>query len=275
MKPTIFMIHGSGAGKWTWEDFINYYEKKGYRCIAENLPYHGQLLLDGPDPRLARLSLLDYVKFLEDSINKLGKMDGPLIIMGHSMGGLLAQIISSHGFGEALVLLAPAPPHGINLTNNTLEETIGLLFENRANFEKSEKMPYEACCQFSFNRIPPSEWQRRYLQLGYESGRVALEVGFACLDPNKTSYVDQTCVTCPVLVLVGKEDRRVPPSVVCRIAEKYAPHSEYHEFENHAHWLLLEPQWEDVADHIHNWLESLRLKSSCLPAGATRSVQLP
>jgi len=63
-----------------------------------------------PDDRLGTTSLLDYA---EDIENEIRKLDAKPIIMGHSMGGLLAQILGSRGLARALVLLTPAAPAGI------------------------------------------------------------------------------------------------------------------------------------------------------------------
>ena len=60
---------------------------------------------------LGTTSLLDYAVDLEKEIKTL---ESPPIIMGHSMGGLLAQILGSRGLAKALVLLSPAAPAGIN-----------------------------------------------------------------------------------------------------------------------------------------------------------------
>ena len=52
----------------------------------------------------------------------------------------------------------------------------------------------------------------------YESGRAAFEIGFWLLDLGKASYVDESKVTCPVLVIAGAEDRITPASVVKKTA---------------------------------------------------------
>lgn len=65
-----------------------------------------------PDPRLGTTSLIQYAQDLENYIKGKGLNTKP-IIMGHSMGGLLAQILGARGVASALVLLTPAAPAGI------------------------------------------------------------------------------------------------------------------------------------------------------------------
>jgi pimeloyl-ACP methyl ester carboxylesterase len=70
--------------------------------------------------------------------------------------------------------------------------------------------------------------------------------------------VDPAAVTCPLLVLAGREDRVTPVRVVRAIARRYGARAEYRELENHAHWLVGEPGWEAIAHGIATWLEPFR-----------------
>ena len=110
MKETIFMIHGMWGGPWYWENYKNLLEKEGYRCITTTLRFHNMYPKEALNLQLGTTSLLDYVSDLEQEIKQLGVKP---IVMGHSMGGLLAQILGSRGLAKALVLLCPAPPAGI------------------------------------------------------------------------------------------------------------------------------------------------------------------
>jgi len=110
MVDTIFMIHGMWGGAWCWAKFRTAFEPAGYRCAATTLPYHDMDPRGAPDPRLGTASLLDYAEALEREIRQLPEKP---IVMGHSMGGLLAQMLGARGLAKALVLLAPAAPAGI------------------------------------------------------------------------------------------------------------------------------------------------------------------
>ena len=88
----------------------------------------------------------------------------------------------------------------------------------------------------------------------YESGRAACEIGFWFLDPKGAARVDESKVTCPVLVIAGAQDRITPASVVRKVAEKYKTVSTYRELPKHAHWVILEPDWQEIAENIADWL---------------------
>ena len=97
MAETIVMIHGMWGGPWCWESYEAYFEKEGYRCVTPTLRYHDIHPGNEPDSRLGRVSLIDYADDLEELIRGL---DGPVILMGHSMGGLLTQILASRGLAD-------------------------------------------------------------------------------------------------------------------------------------------------------------------------------
>ena len=94
MAETIFMIHGMWGGRWNFDNFKGFFEKEGYRCVAATLRHHNVDPKTAPDPRLGTTSLLDYAADLEREIRALGTKP---IVIGHSMGGLLAQMLGSRG----------------------------------------------------------------------------------------------------------------------------------------------------------------------------------
>lgn len=248
------MIHGMMGGAWCWDRYKRYFEDKGYRCVTPVLRYHNMNPRGNPDPRLGSTGLLDYAADLEREIKK---MDEPPVLVGHSMGGLLAQILGGRGLARALVLLTPAAPAGILSVNlSVLRSFSGLL--NPKNFSRgSFRVSFSGAVHAMLHRLSREEQEYVYSQLVYESVRVALEIGLWFLDPGRASRVDARRVKCPVLVVAGKEDRITPASVVKRVAEKYKPLATYREFANHTHWVLGEPGWEDIAGYVARWLEEL------------------
>jgi pimeloyl-ACP methyl ester carboxylesterase len=107
------------------------------------------------------------------------------------------------------------------------------------------------------NLLPEKEQKETYGKFVYESGRAAFEIGYWLLDSKNASKVDESKVTCPVLVVAGAEDRITPASVVCKVAGKYR-NATYKEFPNHAHWIMAEPGWQEVAEYISGWLTQQR-----------------
>ena len=90
----------------------------------------------------------------------------------------------------------------------------------------------------------------------FESGRAVFEIGLWFLDSSRASQVDVSKVTCPVLVIGGTQDRLVPTSTVRKIARRYQGLATYREYADHAHKVITEPGWQDVAEDIAGWLKT-------------------
>jgi pimeloyl-ACP methyl ester carboxylesterase len=97
MTETIFMIHGMWGGPWCWKNYKQFFETKNYRCVTTTLRHHDMDPKDLPDPQLGTTSLIDFAEDLEYEIRQLATKP---ILMGHSMGGLLAQILGSRGLAK-------------------------------------------------------------------------------------------------------------------------------------------------------------------------------
>jgi len=251
MAETIVMIHGMwGTGSY-WENFKGFFEGKGYRCVVPTLRFHDMDPNGVPDPRLGTTSLLDYAEDLEKLIREL---DGMPILMGHSMGGLLAQILGSRGLAKALILLTPASPRGIIALKASVIKSFWSGLTTWGFWRKPFRQTFDEAVYSMLNQMPSESWKSIYDQFVYESGRAAFEIGFWLFDSKGAARVDESRVTCPVLVIAGEKDRIVPVSVTRKVAEKYKAVSTYKEFSGHAHWVIGEPGWEQIAEYIEQWL---------------------
>ncbi|MBV9455785.1 MAG: alpha/beta hydrolase, partial [Rubrobacter sp.] len=109
---TIVLIHGLWVTPRSWEHWVERYSERGYRVLAPAYPgLEGEVeaLREDPSP-IAALTVPAVVHHLEGIMSEL---ENPPIIMGHSMGGLLTQILLDHGFGAAGVAIDSVPPQGV------------------------------------------------------------------------------------------------------------------------------------------------------------------
>ncbi|MDH4183248.1 MAG: alpha/beta hydrolase [Nitrospinota bacterium] len=249
---TIFMIHGMWGGAWCFEKYIPFFEAKGYKCMAVDLLHHDVDPKAPPPPQLGTTSLVDYVDHMEAQIKKL---PNPPIIMGHSMGGLLAQMLAARGLGKAVILLTPASPAGILALRLTVIKTFWDAITTWAYWRKPFLLSFDKLVYSVMNNTPQEEARLYYDRMVYESGRAIFEIGSWLVDLRRGSAVDETRVTAPMLVVAGSLDRITPAKVVRQVAAKYAHVSEYREFPHNAHNVLAEPGWEAVAEHAYEWLK--------------------
>ena len=254
MTRTIVMIHGMWAGSWCWNNFKPFFEQRGYQCLTPTLRHHEIDPKDQPDPRLGTTSLLDYAQDLEEYIRNL---DGKPFLMGHSMGGLLTQLLGARDLAKGLVLLTPASPSGINALKFSVIKSFWSVLTKWGFWRNPHRLSFEASVYSMMHLLPAEDQKAAYERFVYESGRAATEIGFWLFDSKKAAKVDASKVTCPVLVVGGTEDRITPASVVRKVADKYKAVSTYKEFENHAHWVIAEKGWEKIAAFVHEWLNQI------------------
>ena len=249
MTKTIFMIHGMWGTGDQWSNFRTFFEAQGFNVITPTLRHH--VPKQAPDPALGTTSLIDYTDDLERQIRKLPE---PPIIMGHSMGALLAQKLCARGLGKAGIFLTPAAPRGIiALTPSVIKSFFRIMttwgFWRKPTFPTFAEISYSV-----YNLLPEAEARKEYETLAHESGRAAFEIGFALLDGKRASEVITKDVTCPVLVVGSAKDRITPASTIRAIAKKYQAVGDYKEFANQCHWVLGGAAWDEVAGFCLNWI---------------------
>jgi len=256
------MIHGMWGGSWCWDNYKDFLEKKGYHCVTATLRHHDTDPEDRPDTKLGTTSLLDYAKDLEQEILQL---ESKPIVMGHSMGGLLAQILGSRDLTEALVLLTPASPCGILSIRPSVIKSFWSILTKWGFWKTPHHQTFDEAVYSLLHLMPEDQQKIIFDKFVCESGRAATEIGFWFLDPKKASYVDASKVKCPVLVISGSKDRITPAVITEKIAKKYKPLSTYKSFANHAHWVIGEPGWQEIAGYVSEWLISTTTSSNNPP----------
>lgn len=248
----LVMIHGMWGGAWHWDKYRDYFQQRGYNCLIPTLRYHDMQPGDKPKPELGTTSLLDYIEDLQQMISQLSEKP---VILGHSMGGLLAQMLASRGLARAVVLLAPAAPAGISSLRLSVIKGFLSMQSQWGFWKKPIQQTFSEACYSLLHNLDPAEQRKTYTRAVYESGLAAAQIGYWFLDHKHTTRVDGNKVTCPVLIIVGGQDRMTPVSVVRKIYRKYQNASIYKEFEYHSHWLLSEPGWEDVTEFVADWFD--------------------
>jgi pimeloyl-ACP methyl ester carboxylesterase len=244
----ILMVHGAFAGAWCFDLFRPVFERNGWTCDAIDLPGHS----GAPDDaaRLAGLGLSDFRVALEQ---RLRFFETPPVLLGHSMGAVLAQQLATQGLARALVLLSPAPRAGILPATDAEKEAARQLMGLGEFWTTAIHPDFEVAKSNSLNRIP-SEMQRAiFNQFGPESGRALFELFFWMFDSNEASAVELDRVRCPVLCISGSDDRLISPGTARLTAEGLA-HAVYWEAPDGGHMLLVEPGAEQIAHRIVDWL---------------------
>lgn len=251
-RPTIVLIHGMWCQPSVWRHWHHLLDAAGYHCLAIRLPGHR------PDPDRRTLNLLgktrlhDYVATARAVIETLPR---PPIVIGHSLGGLIAQKLATEVPLAAAVLLNSAAPGAVFPLRPVAVPGIYRHFLHPNLRRQPFRLSDAEARYLVLNKMPANRQQPVLDGLVYESGRVVYEVAFGPLNLMKTNTVDKEVISCPMLSIAGQEDRIVPVSVSRNMAKWYDSRLEYWEYPEHAHWLLGEPGWDSVANRTLKWLE--------------------
>ncbi|MBN1897189.1 MAG: alpha/beta hydrolase [Spirochaetes bacterium] len=252
MKETIVFVHGMWLNAKCWDKYRKFFQKKGYQCITPTLRFHDLRPNEIPDPRLGTTGVLDYVEDLEKVIRKLKTKP---ILIGHSMGGLLVQILAARGLAKALVMMNPDPPHGIMILRLSVMKGLMSAMTKWGFWKKPFKQTFDEATYSMLQLLSFKEQKSFFDNFVYESGKAAVEIGFWFLNPKKPTKVNKENITCPTLIIGSKQDNIVPASVVRKIARKYKKVAVYKEYSHHSHWVIAEPGWQEICGDIHNWLK--------------------
>jgi non-heme chloroperoxidase len=247
----VVMIHGAFCGGWVFEAWQPLFAAQGFDVHAPTLRYHES----GSSPdELARTSMRDYVADLEELIDHIG---GAPIVIGHSLGGLLAQMLAARGRARALILLAPSAPWGM-LPSTASEFFSAQALYTEGIFWRKALAPKDWIAATHALDLVPEDRQAPILRrLVPESGLAMFEVLHWMFDGARATHVDPRAVTCPMLCLVGARDRINPPATVRRLARRYGGRARYEELPGHSHWLPGEPGWERIVSGSLTWLSHI------------------
>jgi len=251
MSKTVLMIHGAFAGGWCFADFAGALGARGWTCHAPDLRFHGGPA-PRPDPRLAATSIADYTR---DMAAFAEGLDEKPVLVGHSMGGLIAQQLAAKGLARGLLLLASCAPWGILPTSEEERAVATGLMAAGAFWTQALQPVFEAAAKDSLASLDPASQRRVFDKLGPESGRALFELFLWMFDGQRTTAVAAERVTCPVLVVSGSHDKVVPAETQRRIAQLYGSSAVFREVQGHGHFLLLEEGWEQLAQLCADWMD--------------------
>ncbi|MDW3849509.1 alpha/beta hydrolase [Micromonospora sp. BRA006-A] len=254
---TIVLIHGLWMTSRSWEHWAQRYSARGFQVLTPAWPgmdREVEELRADPAP-IAAQRIADIADHYEAIIRDLPR---PPIIMGHSFGGLIAQLLADRHLGAAVVAVHPAPVRGVlKLPPSTLRSGYSIL-HNPANRHRAVPFTPEDFRYAFGNTISQEQsdaaWER-YAVPG--AGHVLFEAAFANLDPNSATEIDKKrSDRAPLLITAGGEDHVVPASLATSISNLYRSSTAltgYREFPGRSHFVGGKPGWEEEADFALEW----------------------
>jgi pimeloyl-ACP methyl ester carboxylesterase len=243
------MVHGAFCGGWAFNRFRRPFERAGHQVTAPDLPGHEELPNRQP---VAGLSMSDYAQAITKVI---AAQESPPVVIGHSLGGLVAQLAAARARVSGLILLAPSAPWGV--TGSSPEEAasamslyaLGPLWPMTA-VDPSRDLAH----RYLVDRLPREGRRWVYERMRPESGRALFETLNWWLDPFATTLVSPHSIRAPVLGVAGGADAIHPVATVRATVSRLG--GSVSVFKGASHWLQGEPGWEEVAEACLGWIEN-------------------
>lgn len=252
---TIVLIHGFWVTPLSWEDWISHYEAKGFKVIAPAYPgLEGSVesLNEDPTP-IAELELPTMVDSFASVIDEL---ESPPIIIGHSAGGLITQLLLAKGLGAAGVAIASVPPEGVHVAPvSQAKATKKFLLHPSTRHEAIGFTEDEWKFAFgtTFTEERSRETYERYAIPG--SGNLLWEGVLANFKPgHQETWLDYKAERPPLLIISAADDTIMPTAVQKSNAKHYSDElvTEHIEFPG-PHLITAAENWQEVADYALNW----------------------
>jgi alpha-beta hydrolase superfamily lysophospholipase len=186
-------------------------------------------------------------------------LDEPPVIMGHSFGGLITELLLDRGLGATGVAISPAQIKGVlRLPPAQIRVTTPVL-RNPANKNRTVELSPKQF-NYAFTNALMTDEEARSAYERYEvpgPGRVLFQAAFANFNPNAATKVDFHKDDRPPLLVIGNsEDHTVPASVAREAAHRLSKSKavvDYKEFMGRPHFTAGAPGWEEVADYALDW----------------------
>jgi pimeloyl-ACP methyl ester carboxylesterase len=240
LKPPVVFVHGAFGRGFHFKEWVTRFSAAGYSCLAPSLPAH-----DPSDPvALRTLTLSDYLAPLERIRSELAV---PPILIGHSMGGLLAQQLAASGPCAALVCLATAPPGPVVPQVHALPHLLPML--PALLWGRPLRPSCSAFRHLAAQDFPPQEQQELFESIGYESGLAYRAMVFG------TREVRVGEIPCPVLFVSGAEDRMISGRISRAVVRRYG--AEHVVLAGRGHWLIAPSAIDEAAPPVLEWLARL------------------
>ena len=245
-------VHGLWLLPTSWEPWVSLFEGAGFSAVTAGWPDDPLTVAEArAHPEVfAGKTIGRIASHIEDVVRRLKKKP---VVVGHSFGGMLTQIVAGHGLSAASVAIDPAPFRGVlPLPFSALKSASPVLL-NPANRGRAVMLTFE---QFRYgwsNALSESEGKQLYDAYHVAgAGAPVFQAAFANLNPWTEVKVDtRNPARGPLLVISGERDHTVPPAIAKAAYGRQRRNpgvTELKEMAGRGHSLTIDGGWREVAD---------------------------
>jgi non-heme chloroperoxidase len=240
LQPVVF-VHGLWLLPSSWYNWVRHFEEAGYTALAPGWP-------DDPETDAAANAeqIADYYG------NIVRKLDTKPAIVGHSLGGLFAEILARRGLAAASIAISPAPARGVLPLPISALKSAWPVVQNPANRNRAIPLTYDQFRYAFANAVGEDEAQKLYETYAVPAAGTPLFASAAAnFNPWTEAKFENDDDRGPLLVIAGEKDHTVPAAVAQAAFELESTNispTEYLEMPGRGHSLTIDRGWQDVAD---------------------------
>ncbi|UMZ12090.1 alpha/beta hydrolase [Pseudomonas sp. MPFS] len=252
-KQPVILVHGLWLLADSWKSWQEFFEARGFSTVAVDWPGDQRSYTEAhanPDT-LAGLSVADIAEHVAAVIALLERKP---VVIGHSLGGLLAQMIAGRGIAAATIAIDPAPCQGVlPVPLSTVKATLPVL-ANPLNHGRTVTLTFDQFRYGFANAVSESEARHLYETIHTPApGRPLFQAATANLNPWSVAKADNlNPARGPLLVVVGEKDNIVPVTVASAAYKRQrrngAAPTEFVVIPGAGHSLVVDGGWREVAD---------------------------
>ena len=249
--PVVF-IHGLWLLPSSWDNWVDLFEQNGYAGVTPDWPDDPETVeVARAEPEVLAKKSLGQVA--DHTVEVIGELDKKPAVMGHSTGGLLAQIIAGRGLSAATVAIDPGPFRGVLPLPLSALRSASPVLRNPLNKNRAVTLTLD---QFKYgwaNALSDEEAEQLYETYHVAAPGVALmQMANANLNPLSEAKVDtKNPDRGPLLILDGEKDHTVPWAIANASYKRQSRNEGVTEIEkvpNRGHSLTIDSGWREVAE---------------------------
>lgn len=251
-RRAVVFLHGAFMTPLAWERWLSWFAARGYRCLALAWPGRDRKVADlraaHPDAGLARLRLGAIVDHIAAEV---AAFDQKPIVVGHSTGGLVAQLLVNRDAVAAGVAIHSAAPAGVFTTNWSYLRSRWTFVVPFADARAPKALTFPEFQSAYANALPPDAQMAAFERYIVPESRL---VAFRAA----SVHIDFVRSHPPLLMTAGVLDRVTPASLNFNNFARYRQRgsiTDFRAFDGRDHLVIVEPGWEEVASFVADWLE--------------------
>jgi len=251
LTPVAF-VHGLWLLPSSWDRWAALFEEAGFTAVSPGWPDDPETVEEAKaKPEVfAHKSVGQIADYVDGIIRRLEKRP---VVIGHSFGGLLAQIIAGRGLATATVAIDPAPFRGVLPLPISALRSASPVLSNPANRNRAVPLTFEQFRYGFANAVDEKEAKELYETYSVPgSGVPIFQAASANLNPWTEAKVDtKNPERGPLLIIVGEQDHTVPPAIAKAAYKRQKGNdgvTEYVEIPGRGHALVIDHGWRDVAE---------------------------